>query len=118
MWQKNPGCTNPPNPNKNTAYSDYDTSTSILGKEAAYNVAPVQEPNISLNTPSHVPIHTTESLFLKLKKLPIAPRKAFLVKDIPHNLVAVSELVDAGYIIHLFFWGFDIDCESETMYKG
>ena len=114
-----PGCANPPNPNKTTACLDCVASTLVLGKEAVYNVAPVQEPTISLNTTSPVPIqHTMKSSLLKPKKLPITAKRAFLVKDIPHNLVAVSELVDAGYIIHLFFWGFDIDCESETMYKG
>ena len=53
-----------------------------------------------------------------LKKLPPKARKAFLVEDIPHNLVAVSELVDAGCSVHMYDWGFDIDLEGETIYKG
>ena len=71
-----------------------------------------------LNTPSHVKIHTTESLLLKLKKLPPPARRAFRVSDIPHNLIAVSELVDAGCSVHMYYWGFNIDYEGETIYKG
>ena len=55
---------------------------------------------------------------MRLKKLSQAAKRAFLVKDIPHNLVAVSKLVDAGCSIHMYFWGFDIDYEGETIYKG
>ena len=100
------------------AYLDCAVSTSILGKDAICNVAPVQEPNISLNTPSHVPIYTMQSLLLRLKKLPYAAKRAFLVKDMPQNLVAVSELVDSGCSVHMYFWGFGIDYEGETIYKG
>jgi hypothetical protein len=97
-----PSCANPPNPNTTTNYLDCAVSMSIPGKEAACNMVPVQQPSISLNTPSHVPIHTTKSLLLKLKKLPIAARKAFLIRDILHNLVAVSELIDAGCSVHMY----------------
>ena len=55
---------------------------------------------------------------LLLHKLPKKARLAFLVKDVPHNLVAVAELVDAGCSVHLYTWGFDIDLEGETIYKG
>ena len=50
--------------------------------------------------------------------MPPKARKAFLVEDIPHNLVAVAELVDAGCSVHMYSWGFDIDLEGETLYKG
>ena len=42
----------------------------------------------------------------------------FLVEDIPHNLVAVSELVDAGCSAHMYAWGFEIDLEGKTICKG
>ena len=113
-----PGCANPPNTKKDTAYLDSAASVSIVGKEANCKVADVQEPNIQLGTPSHVPIATTKTMELLLHKLPKKARRAFLVKDVPHNLVAVAELVDAGCSIHLFTWGFDIDLEGETIYKG
>ena len=104
-------------PNRETAYLDCDASFSILGRDAKCKISPTQLPNISLNTPSHVPITTTKTLELLLHKLPLQARKAFLVEDIPHNLVAVAELVDAGCSVHLYAWGFDIDLEGETLYK-
>ena len=36
----------------------------------------------------------------------------------PHNLVADAELVDAGCSVDFYSWGFDIDLEGETIYKG
>ena len=65
-----------------------------------------------------MPIYTTETLELRLNKLPLKARREFRVPAIPHNLVAVSELVDAGCSVHLHPWGFDIDYEGETIYKG
>ena len=51
-------------------------------------------------------------------KLPPAARRAFRIDDIPHNLVAVAELVDAGCGVYLYDTGFDITYEGETLYKG
>ena len=65
-----------------------------------------------------MPIYTTETLELRLNKLPLKARRAFRVPPIPHNLVAVLELVDAGCSVHIHLWGFDIDCEGEIIYKG
>ena len=97
-----PGCANPPNPEEDTAYLDSAASFTILGKKAKCNTAAVQEPNIELGTPAHVPIRTTKTLKLLLHKLPKKARRAFLVEDIPHNLVAVAELVDAGCSVHIY----------------
>ena len=91
---------------------------SILGKDAKYKIAQTQVSNIFLNTPSHVPITTTKTLELLLDKLPPKARKAFLVEDIPHNLVAVAKLMDAGCSVHMYAWGFDIDLAGETIIKG
>ena len=63
---------------------------SIVGKEAKCKVANVQEPNIELGTPLHVQIATTKTMELLLRKLPKKARHAFLVNDVPHNLVAVA----------------------------
>jgi hypothetical protein len=65
-----------------------------------------------------VPIHATGILLLKLKKPPSASRRAFRMNNIHHNFVAVSKLVDAGCSVHMYFWGFEIDYEGETIYKG
>ena len=64
------------------AYLDSAASVTILCKEAAADVAEKQEPNISLGTPSHVPIHTTEKLDLRLRRLPEKAKKAFRVADV------------------------------------
>ena len=112
-----PGCTNPPNPEQNTAYVDSAASVSILGRNAKCKVAATQEPNITLNTPAKVPIETTQTLELLLRKLPPRARRAFRVNDAPHNLVTVAELVDADCSVHLHKWGCEIDRDGETLYR-
>ena len=89
-----------------------------MGADASADVAKIQKPNFALNTPSHVPIYTSETLELRLRKLPAQAREAFRVKDVPHNLVAVATLVDAGCSVHMYYWGFDVDYNGETIYKG
>ena len=81
-------------------------------------VAEVQEPNIALNTPAKVPIHTTKPLELLLRKLPTKARRAFRVNDAPHNLIAVAELVDAGCSVHMYQWGCEVELEGKTLYRG
>ena len=93
-------------------------SVTVLCDEATANIADKQEPNISLGTPSHVPIHTTKMLELRLRKLPEKARKAFRVANVPHNLVAVATLVDAGCSVHFYDWGFDVEYNGKTIYKG
>ena len=65
-----PGCANPPNVDNDTAYVDSAASVTILGRNTKCKEAKVQEPNIALNTPASVPIHTTKTLELLLNKLP------------------------------------------------
>ena len=79
-----------------------------MGDTADCNVAAVQESNFPLGTPSRVIIFTTQTLELKLKKNPEKARRAFRVKDAPHNLVVVAKLVDAGFNVHLHKTGFEI----------
>ena len=81
-------------------------------------MATIQKSNISLNTPSQVPIFTSSTLELKLNKLPEKARQAFRVGQIPHNLVAVATLVDAGCSVHFYNWGFDIEYNGEIIYQG
>ena len=89
-------------------------SASVLQKGAGCAIAEVQDSNFSLNTPSHVPIVTTKILDLLIGKLPQEARKAFQLDVIPHNLVAVSTLVDEGCS---FKWAFNINMNGETIYK-
>ena len=91
---------------------------SIMSDEADCGVAPIQEPNLSLGAPARVPIFTTETLLLKLKKLPEQARRAFRVGDAPHNLVAVAELADAGCRTYFQRTGFEIDYNGEMIYRG
>ena len=89
-----------------------------MRRGAACAIAKVQGPNFSLNMSSHIPIFTTTTLELLLGKLPPEARKAFQVDNIPHNLVAVATLVNAGCDVHIYDWGFNIDINGETIYKG
>lgn len=68
--------------------------------------------------PSGVPIVTSKILQLKLKKLPEKVRRAFRVKNAPHNLVAVAELVDTGCGVYLYDTGFEIGYSGEIIYRG
>ena len=90
----------------------------MLGAAAAVDVAEVQKMNLALNTPSHIPIYTSETLQLRLKRLPEKAREAFRVAEVPHNLVAVATLVDADCSVHMYYWGFEVDYNGETIYKG
>ena len=89
-----------------------------MGKEANCPRAKVQEPNLSLETPSNVPIHTTETLELPMKKLPQAAKRAYRVKEILHNIMAAAELCDAGCGAHLYKHDAEIEYEGETLYRG
>ena len=71
-----------------------------------------------MGTPSHVPIFTSQTLELKLKKLPPNARRAFRVKNAPHNLVSVAELADAGCGVYIYKTGFDIEYNGEIIYRG
>ena len=111
-------CDTPACPNKNTAFLDSAASVSCMGKEANCPRAKTQVPNISLDTPSNVPIRTTETLELPMNKLPQAAKKAYRVGEIPHNIMAAAELCDAGCSVHLYKHNAAIDYEGETLYRG
>ena len=117
-----PGCAEPeeelPDPNKTTAYLDSTAFASISRKDVICAAAKVQELNFSLNTTSHIPIFTTKTLRLLLSKLPPEACKAFQVDDIPYNLIAVVSFVDTGCSVQFYPWGFNMDYNGETIYKG
>ena len=73
-----------------------------MGRGTHVKISETQETNKILGTPNKAAIVTTETLELLLKKLTKAARKAFRVPDIPHNLIADCELVDAVCGIHLY----------------
>ena len=73
-----------------------------MGKEANCPKAKVQEPNLSLGTPSNVPVHNTETLELPTRKLSQAAKRAYRLKEIPHSIMAVAKLCDAECGVHAF----------------
>ena len=75
---------------------DTAASFTCLDEEADADVAEIQLPNKLLDTPSNVPITTTKTRELKMKKLPPEARVGFSVRNLPHNILSGAELVDAG----------------------
>ena len=73
-----------------------------MGRSAQVKISEEQEINKIIGTPTKAAIVTTEALDLMLKKLPKAARKAFRVPDIPHNLIAACELVDARCGVQMY----------------
>jgi hypothetical protein len=115
-----PFCANtkPPDPQNTTFYLDIAASALILRKGTACAISTVQEPNFSLNTPSHIPMFTTKPLELPLSKIHPKARKAFQVDNIPHNLVALVTLVNAECSVYFHDRGFNIDINGKIIYKG
>ena len=72
-----PGCTNPPNVNKNTAFLDMVVSISLMGRNAVRKKGTIQEKNHTLGTPSKTTIVITETLELLLSKYQGQQEKRF-----------------------------------------
>ena len=89
-----------------------------MSKEANCPRAEVQVPNVSLNTPSNVPIRTTETLELPMRKLTQAAKKAYRAKEIPHNIMVAAELCDKGYGVHLYKHNAEIEYEGDILCRG
>ena len=89
-----------------------------MGKEANCPRAKEQVPNMTLNIPSNVPIHTAETLELPIKKLPLLARKAYRVKEIPHNIMVATELCDARCGVHMYKHDAEIEYKGETLDRG
>ena len=73
-----------------------------MGRGAHVKKSEEQETNKILGTPNKAAIVTTETLELILKKPLKSARKAFRVPEIPHNLIAACEIVDAGCGVRLY----------------
>jgi hypothetical protein len=113
-----PGCTNPSNYLKTTAFIDSAASISLVGQKALYKIAAIQEKNKSLGIPNGASMETTQTVELLLPNFPKAARRAFLVPNITHNLVAVSELCDAGCTVFFHKHGVEIEYEGEVIGRG
>ena len=65
-----------------------------------------------------MPIATTETVRVPMKKLPEEAQRGFRVPAIPHNILAAAELCDAGCDVHLHMHSAEIEYEGETLYRG
>ena len=63
-------------------------------------------------------METTKTLELLMPKWPVAARKAYLVMNTKNNLIAVSELADAGCGVYFHMTGVEIDYEGEVVTRG
>ena len=63
-------------------------------------------------------MQTTQTVELLLDKFPVAARKAYRVPNISNNLVAVSELCDAGCTVYFHKEGVEIEYEGEIIGRG
>ena len=86
--------------------------------EANCSRAKVQEPSLSPGTPSNVPIHTTETLELPMKKMSQAAKRVYRVKKILLNIMTATELCDAGCSVHLYKHDAEIEYQGKTLYRG
>ena len=116
--EKSSSCEAPPCPNKSTVFLDSAAFVTRMGKFANCPRARVQALNVNLNTPSNIPIQTTETLELPMNKLPEATKKAYRVNEIPHNIMAAAESFYAGCGVHLYKHDAEIEYEGETLYRG
>jgi hypothetical protein len=113
-----PGCTNPTDYHQTTAFLDSAASISLVGQKALCKIAEVQERNKTLGIPNGASMETTQTVELLLTKFPKAARKAYRVPKITNNLVAVSELCDAGCTVFFHKHGVDIEYEGEVIGRG
>ena len=90
-----------------------------MGNAVDCDVATVQEPDFPLGTPPEFQsLYVSPMLQLKLRKLSEKARMAFRVKDAPHKLVAVAELIDAECGVYSHRTDFDIEYNGEIMHRG
>ena len=113
-----PCCTNPNNYLKTSAFIDSAASISLVGQKALCKIAEIQEKNKSLGIPKGASMETTQTVELLLAKFPKAARRAFRIPSITHNLVAVSELCDAGCTVYFHKHGVEIEYEGEVVGRG
>ena len=114
-----PGCTNPNNYKKSTAFLDSAASYTLCQENALVKIAEVQERNKVLGTPeAGSSMQTKKTIELNLPKLPKAARKGFTVPNLTNNLVSVAELADAECGTYFHKHGVEIDFEGEIIGRG
>ena len=86
--------------------------------KALCKIAAVQEKSKTLGIPNGASMSTTQTVELLLPKLPLAARKAYRVPTIAYNLVAVSELCDAGCSVYFHKHEVEIEFKGKVIGRG
>ena len=79
-----------------TALLDSAASLSLLHQDTPATMAPQQQPPKMLTIPNGQTLATTKTMCLQLTNLPQLATTAYCAPNIHNNLLAVSELCDAG----------------------
>jgi len=111
-----PGCANPSDLNT-TALIDTGANISLLQLGASAQRADTQLPNKSVLQPKGTLV-TTETLLLHLNKLPPQARIAHRSPGISNNLLAASELADAGCELFFHSTGCEVTYNGEIILRG
>ena len=110
------GCANPPDLNS-TALIDTGANISLLQTGAPATRASTQLANMSVTQPKGS-LFTTETLLLLLNKLPNSARVAHRAPGITNNLLAASELADAGCELFFHSTGCEVTHNGEILLRG
>ncbi|KAL7483513.1 hypothetical protein ACHAW6_009155 [Cyclotella cf. meneghiniana] len=111
-----PGCTNPQNLNT-TALLNTGANISLLQTGAPADRTKLQTAPKCITQPKGSLV-TTESLLLLLNKLPVQARTAHQAPGISNNLLAASELADAGCELIFHKTGCEVIHNGEIILQG
>jgi len=111
------GWANPPNLDE-TALIDSAASITLVKTNTKAGRAKLQELSKILGIPNGGQMKTTETIELLLKKLPPAARKGHRCPGITNNLLAVSELCDAGCSVYFHKHGVEVEYNGEIVLRG
>ncbi|KAL7478261.1 hypothetical protein ACHAW6_004033, partial [Cyclotella cf. meneghiniana] len=111
-----PGCANPPDLNT-TALLDTGANISLLHSDAPAQRSPTQLPIKCITQPKGTLV-TTETLLLHLTKLPTQARIAHRSPGISNNLLAASDLADAGCELFFHSNGCEVIYNGEIILRG
>eukprot|EP00804_Cyclotella_cryptica_P013267 CCRYP_007042-RA/>CCRYP_007042-RA protein AED:0.32 eAED:0.32 QI:0/0/0/1/0/0.33/3/0/993 len=114
--QRTPGCSNPNNLTT-TALLDTGANISLLQDGAPAHKASTQTSAKTVTQPNGT-LLTTETLLLLLNKLPANAQTAHRSTGISNNLLAASELVDAGCEIFFHSTGCEVTHNGEIILRG
>jgi hypothetical protein len=112
-----PGCGNPDNLNT-TAIIDTGANISLLNTNAPATRLRQQTPPKSIIQPKGPVLTTTENLVLLLNKIPPNAQLAYRTPGIKNNLVAASELIDAGCELFFHQHGCKVTLNGEIILRG